>query len=72
MPSNGVSADKMSKETSNISKPVSLVSMYSIVVLGEGLLKLFRPQAIDFGKAFTNEAKKLGVRFLLGTTFYDH
>ena len=65
VPSDCISTQQMSKETCDVSQSVGLVSVNCVVVLSKGLFEQVSPQTIQFCESFPNEAKELGVCFLL-------
>lgn len=72
MPANCISAEHVAEEAGNVAKPIRLVPMDRVIVLGECSLKQVRPETIYLGKPFSNQSVELRVRALLRATLNDH
>lgn len=72
VPAEGVHTKHVPEELGNIAKLVVFITVDGVVVLGEGLFKQVAPEAVDFGKPFTDEAKELCVCLFLGAAFDNH
>jgi len=62
----------MTEKARNISESVRFVSMDSVIIFAEGLLKKLSPKPVDLSKTLPNEAIKLRISLLLRAAFDDH
>jgi hypothetical protein len=62
----------VSEEPSNVPQAIRLVAVDSVVVFSERGLKQVRPETVNLGKAFSNQAIELGVCPFLRATLDDH
>lgn len=72
MPADGIVADHVSEETSDVTQTVCLVAVNRVVVFGKCSLEQVRPQAIDLCEPLSNQAVELGVGSFLGATLDNH
>lgn len=72
VPSNSVGGKHVSEEPSDVAEPVCFIAMDGFVVCCEGLLKEIRPETVQFGETFADEAVELGVGSFLRTAFDHH
>lgn len=72
MPADGIIADHVSKETSDIAQAICLVAVNRVVVFSKGSLKQVRPQAINLCESLSNQSVELGVCSFLGATLDNH
>jgi hypothetical protein len=60
-PGNTIGCEEMTKESTDISELVGLVSMDRVVVFLECFLEVFRPDSIEFTESFSDETVELRV-----------
>lgn len=72
VPADGIGTQKMSEKPSDVAKAVGLVAVDGLIVLGEGLFELVRPESIESSKPLANETVEFEVCALLGAAFNDH
>jgi len=60
-PRNTIRREKVTKESTNISELVGLVSMDRVVVFLECFLEVFSPDSIEFTESFSDETVELRV-----------
>jgi hypothetical protein len=72
VPANGVIAEHVSEKPCDVPQAIRLVAVDSVVVLGECGLKQVRPETVNLGKPFSNQAVELGVCPFLGATLDNH
>lgn len=72
VPANGVIAEHVSEEPCNIPQAICLVAVDGVVVRGERGLKQVRPETVNLGKPFSDQAVELGVCPFLGATLDNH
>jgi len=53
-PGNTIRCEEVTKESTNVSKLVGLVSMDRIVVFLESFLEIFRPDSVEFTESFSD------------------
>lgn len=62
----------MTEELSNDAQTVRLITVNSVVVLGEHLFEEVSPKPVKFAETLANQAEELVVCPLLTATFDDH
>lgn len=72
MPADGITRHQVSKELSNDTQSVGLVSVDSVVVLCEHVLKELPPQSVELTEALTNQSEEFVVSTLLTATLDNH
>ena len=72
LPTNRLTTQQMPEELRDNPQPIRLVSVNSIVVLREHLLKQLPPHAVELAEALANQTEELIVRPLLRATLDDH
>lgn len=71
-PGDAVRGEKVTKESTDVTQFIGLVSMDCVVVPLERLLEVFSPNPVQFAEPFANETVELGVGSFLRTTLHDH
>ena len=72
MPANGIGAEEVAEEAGNVAEAISFVAMNRVIVMGEGILKEFFPEAVEAAETFGDEAKELAVGSFLAAHLNDH
>jgi hypothetical protein len=60
-PGNTIGCEEVTKESTNVSELVGLVSMDGIIVLLECFLEVFRPDSVEFTESFSDQTVELRV-----------
>lgn len=72
MPTYGIGAEEVAEEAGNVAEAIGFVAMNSVIIVGEGILEKFFPEAVETTEAFRDEAKELAVGSFLAAHFNDH
>ena len=72
MPAYGIGAEEVAEQAGNVAEAVSFVAMNRVIVMGEGILKEFFPEAVEAAEAFRDKAKELAISSFLAAHFNDH
>jgi hypothetical protein len=59
VPADGVGAEHMAEETSNIAQPIGFKSMNRVVILGESGLKKVTPKTVNLREPLSNKPVEL-------------
>jgi hypothetical protein len=51
----------MTEESGDITQSIRLVTVYCVVIVGEGLLEALTPDTIELAETLSNETIKVGV-----------
>jgi hypothetical protein len=51
----------MTEESGDITQSIRLVTVYRVVIVGEGLLEALTPNTIELAETLSNETIKIGV-----------